>query len=124
MRHEKVKVTRDTLTVHNLAVAPWEIPILEQVFDEGNVVATGEYVNLPDREYPNPAQEMTRLKKVYGTDGPDGPAHAVSVYGDSRNGIKALAKAIETAQQEEADAKPKRGARKASNKHAADSLLV
>ena len=44
MRHERVKVTRDGNTVHNRAVPPWEIPILEYLFDPGNVEPLDEFV--------------------------------------------------------------------------------
>ena len=39
MRYEKVKVTRDTNTVHNREVPPWEVPILEYLFEEGRAGA-------------------------------------------------------------------------------------
>lgn len=126
MRHEKVKVFRDTQTSHTLAVAPWEIPVLESVFGvEGQVQSTGECIQLgADREYPDAAAEMARLEKAYGKDGPEGPYHVVLVYGGSRIGVKALAAAINVAKQEEADARPKRAPRRKQTVHANDPLFA
>lgn len=102
MRYEMVKVTRDTNTVHNRAVPTWEIPMLEWVFDEGNVVRSGEFVTpvrgkLINREYPSAAEELDRLTKVYGSDPKSGVPHAFSVYGNARAGIRTLQKMIDDA---------------------------
>lgn len=102
MRYEKVKVTRDTNTVHMREVPTWEIPMLEWVFDEGNVVRQGEYVTptrgkLINREYPSAVDELDRLTKVYGSDPKSGVPHAFSVYGNARAGIRTLQKMIDDA---------------------------
>lgn len=102
MRYEKVKVTRDTNTVHMREVPPWEIPMLEWVFDEGNVVRLGEYVEptrgkLINKEYPTAAEELDRLTRVYGSDPKSGVPHAFSVYGNARAGIRTLQKMIDDA---------------------------
>jgi len=102
---------RDTLTVHNMTVAPWEIPVIEYVFEEGNVTRSGEFVDVPDRDYPDPTQEYMRLTRVYGSENETGIPHAVSVFGSARNGVRALTKAINEAreadEEAEADAPPK-----------------
>jgi hypothetical protein len=102
MRHEKVIVKRDNNTVHHKTLASWEIPIVEYLFDEGNVVHTGKFV-LADQDYPPASEEMVRLTKAYGMDTKTGIPHVVTVYGAARAGVRALAKAIEAAQEEEAD---------------------
>jgi hypothetical protein len=100
MRHEKVIVKRDNHTVHHKTLAPWEIPIVEYLFDEGNVIHTGEFVQA-DQEYPPAAEEMTRLMKAYGSDVKTDIPYAVTVYGAARAGVRALAKAIEAAREED-----------------------
>jgi hypothetical protein len=101
MRHEKIKITRDAQTVHNLSVAPWEVPVLEVIFGEGNVTLQGEFVPAPGG-YPDPGQEMTRLQKVYGADAETGEHHVATVYGKARSGVKALGDAIAQAKADEA----------------------
>jgi hypothetical protein len=100
MRHEKVTVKRDNNTVHLKTIAPWEIPILEYLFDEGNITRTGEFV-LADQDYPEPADEMLRLTKAYGVDTKTDIPFAVTVFGAARTGVRALAKAIDAAREEE-----------------------
>ena len=135
MRYERVKVTRDTNTVHNLAVAPWEIPVLEFVFEEGNVVRTGEYeevVRGPRHPagYPDAAKELQRLVECYGHDPKSGVPYANSVYGNARAGIRSMQKLIDDAKAEDeaaaAESAPtpattKKRGRKAAE--ATDSLL-
>lgn len=104
MRHEKIKVKRDTNTVHALTVVPWEVSILEYLFGDGNVETTGEYVDVPGREYPDPREEMMRLEKAYGADVKTEVPHVVSMYGTGRTGVRALARAIEAAREEEEEA--------------------
>lgn len=100
MRHEKITIKRDNHTVHSKTMAPWEIPIVEYLFDEGNVIHTGEFVQA-DQDYPPAAEEMTRLMKAYGADVKTDIPHAVTVYGAARAGVRALAKAIEAAKEED-----------------------
>jgi hypothetical protein len=112
MRHERVKVTRDGNTVHNRAVAPWEIPILEFLFDPGNVEPLDEFVEVKDRlgndpEYPEAGAELARLVKAYGADPKSGIAHANSVFGNGRRGVTELRKLIEAAKAQEAAATKK-----------------
>jgi hypothetical protein len=135
MRHEKVIIKRDTNTVHNKTIAPWEIPILEYLFDEGNVIRTGEYVQA-DVDYPPAAEEMTRLMKAYGADSKTDIPHAVTVFGAARVGVRALAKAIDAARAEDAEDNgaapeattgPRRVDRTRNNRprlHANDALLA
>ena len=101
MRYERVKIARDTNTVHNRAVPPWEIPVLEFLFDAGNITPLDEFDEVQG-EYPDAAQELERLAKVYGSDTKSGIPHAYSVFGSGRKGVRELAKMIETA---ESDAK-------------------
>lgn len=125
MRHETVRVKRDELTVHHLSVAPWEIGILEHLYDEGNVTRTGKFVDLPDREYPDPKEEVTRLAKVYGADSETKETHVSIVYGATRAGIKALGVAIDAAREDEHEAKPKRKRRSIAQRPSyGDALLA
>jgi hypothetical protein len=121
MRHERVKIVRDTNTVHNKTVAPWEIPVIEFLFDDGNVQRQDgeddQFVNAGDTEYPDAASEMTRLILAYGEDRKSGVPFAVSVYGAGARGVKNLAKAIEEAQRaEQKAARSKKPAAKQATK--------
>lgn len=125
MRHERVKIQRDSNTIHNTALAPWEIPVLEMVFDGGNVTRLGEFVEYAgDEGYPDPAQELFRLGKVYGSEVKGDPrTYAVRVYGEARAGVREMARAIDAAREaDEAAARPRRRKRRLA--HAADSLLA
>jgi hypothetical protein len=102
MRHEKVIIKRDNQTVVHKTIAPWEIPLIEYMFDPGNIVQTGEFVQA-DQDYPTAVDEMARLSKIYGVDTKTDIPHAVSVYGTARVGVRALAKAIEAAKEEDAE---------------------
>ena len=88
MRYERVKVKRDTNTVHNRAAPPWEIPVLEFIFEGGNVEPLGVFEEVAG-EYPNAAQELDRLVKCYGSDPKSGEPYANSVFGNGRAGVRA-----------------------------------
>lgn len=100
MRYERVKVKRDLNTVHNKDVAPWEVAVLEFIFEDGNVERLDEFV-LVDRDYPDAAKEFERLVKCYGSDPQSGVPYAASVFGNASAGIRNLRKAIEEAKQED-----------------------
>jgi hypothetical protein len=126
MRYERVKITRDTNTVHNRPVAPWEIPVLEFLFDDGNVVRMDEFEEVAG-EYPDAAKELARLVQVYGSDPQNGVPYANSVYGNARAGVRSLTKLIEDAKSEdEAVAKEKApipAPTKKRGRQSAESLL-
>lgn len=100
MRYERVKVKRDTNTVHNRAVAVWEIPVLEFLFEDGNVERTGEFEEVKG-DYPDADNELDRLVRCYGSDPKSGVPYANSVYGNARAGVRSLAKLIEDARIED-----------------------
>lgn len=100
MLHQRVKVTRDTNTVHNKTVAPWEIPVLEFLFEDGNVVRLDEFVEV-DEPYPDAPSEFTRLTLLYDKDRKSGVPFVASVYGDGPRGVKALSERIAEAQKDE-----------------------
>jgi hypothetical protein len=107
MRYERVKVTRDTNTVHSREVPPWEVPMLEHLFDEGNVVRTGEYVTptpgklINQGRYPDAKVELNRLIDAYKSDPKSGIPYAISVYGNGKGGERALQKLIDEAKAED-----------------------
>ena len=96
MRYERVKVKRDLNTVHNHSVRPWEIPILEFVFEDGNVERTEEFQTVTG-EYPEAQPEFERLTKAYGSDPQSGVPYVAAVYGNASVGVRNLRKAIEDA---------------------------
>jgi hypothetical protein len=130
MRYERVMIKRDTQTTHNRAVPQWEIPILEMIFGEGNVEATGIFEDLDERDYPEAAEEYDRLVSRYKKDPETKLEIVAEVYGQSRKGIKALQEAIDEARQGEQDAvfamQRRRESRQARNmkRFEADPLLA
>jgi hypothetical protein len=128
MRYERVKIKRDLQTVHNRAMPPWEIPMVEFIFDEGNVEPLGEFVEV-EGEYPEASRELDRLVKAYGSDPKSGVPYANSVYGNARAGVKTLAKMIEDAKSEDLEAAsekvsaPAPASKRSRTAKAADSLL-
>ena len=103
MRYERVKIKRDNNTVHNRAMAPWEIPMIEYIFGDGNVERLEVFEEVSG-EYPEAAKELDRLVRCYGSDPKSGVAYANSVYGNARAGIRSLQKLIDDAQADDEDA--------------------
>lgn len=138
MRYERVMIKRDTQTTHNRAVPPWEIPILEMIFGEGNVEQTGIFEDVTDtvdgevvaRPYPDAAEEYDRLVSRYKKDPETKIEIVAEVYGQSRKGLKALQEAIDEAEESERDAvfamQRRRQRRQANNlrRFEADPLLA
>jgi hypothetical protein len=102
MRYERVKVQRDTNTVHNRAMAPWEIPVLEFLFDNGNVERLGVFEEV-DKPYPEAVVELDRLVRAYGSDPKSGVPYANAVYGNARAGVRSLQKLIDDAKAEDTE---------------------
>lgn len=108
MRYVRVKIRRDTQTSYNRLVPPWEVPILEFIFEEGNVEVL-DNENSTSAVYPvSAAEEFGRLAKAYGEDTETGIAHVASVYGTAGRGVKALKEAIDEARKAETAAKPRK----------------
>lgn len=103
MRYERVKIKRDTQTTHNRACPPWEIPILEMIFEVGNVEPLGEFEEV-ERDYPDPAEEYERLCQRYKKDPETKIEIVAEVYGQARKGVRELAKAIDEARRADDDA--------------------
>jgi hypothetical protein len=126
MRFERVKVTRDTNTVHSREAAPWEIPVLEFLFEEGNVVRTGEFVEIKG-EYPEASKELDRLVRCYKEDPRSGVPYANMVYGNAQAGVRSLAKLIDDARKDDLAAARKKptpaSTKKPRRAIVADSLL-
>ena len=124
MRYVQVKVKRDPHTSYVRDVPEWEIPILEFIFEEGNVERLENYTDV-DTPWPAPKQEFERLCGVYGKDTESGIPFAASVYGQAGVGVRALGREIEAARQAADAAKPRRAAsRSRRTAEVDDSLLV
>jgi hypothetical protein len=106
MRFTNVKVKRDTNTVYNRSVPEWEVPVLEFIFEDGNVERLGTFGEVA-RDYPAPAVEFDRLVRSYGADPQSGIPYVASVYGQASAGVRALGRAIEEAKADDAKAAPK-----------------
>jgi hypothetical protein len=80
-------------------------------------------------EYPEASEELARLVKIYGSDPKSGVAHANSVYGNARAGVRSLktlidaAKADDEATAKEAAPIPAPARKRSRVAQAADSLL-
>ena len=125
MRYVKVKITRDTHTTYNREMPPWEVAVLEEIFDAGNIEVLDGSVQV-DRPYPEVHAEFDRLARAYGADTQSGTPYVVAAYGTGGAGPRALAKAIADAKAED-EATPKANPKpvKVGRKSAAvvDSLL-
>lgn len=120
MRYERVEVKRDTQTTYVRDVPLWEIPLLEFIFEDGNVKRTRTFVEVAG-EYPDAALEFQRLAQAYGSDPKSDVPHVAAVFGEAARGVRELRKLIDEAKAADAAAKP-RAARK--RKFAADPLMV
>lgn len=104
MRYVKVKVKRDVNTVYNRAVPEWEVPVLQFIFEEGNVELLNEFEEAEGRDLPDAAFEFDRLARAYGSDPQSGVPYVASVYGQAQAGVRALKDAMDSAVKEEAEA--------------------
>ena len=124
MQYVICKIKRDTNTVHHKSVPMWEVPLLEFLFEDGNVEVTDELEDVNGMEYPDPAFEFDRLTRAYGSDNKSGVPHVAAIYGNAGVGVRALAKAMAEAKAAEkpimASTKPKRKVRAAEH---LDALL-
>lgn len=109
MRFITAKITRDTNHSVSTDHAPWELPILEALYEPGNVEVTGEKV-IADRELPDAGEEFQRLASRYGVNTETGVTIVEEVFGRGGQGRKALADLIEA---EKKHATPKKRAAKA-----------
>lgn len=100
MRYVQLKIVRDTNTVYPRSVPEWEVPVLEFIFEEGNVQRTGSFEKVTHSDYPDASAEFDRLMRAYGADPQSGVPYVAAVYGNASAGIRALAKAIEAAKAE------------------------
>ena len=123
MRYERVKVIRDERTVYNRAALPWEVPVLEFMFGEGNVHHTGAFEE-NTADYPDAKDEFHRLMGTYGADPESGISHVASVYGQAGQGQRALARAIKEAEEEAREAKlPRQSRHQLIREYSADPIL-
>lgn len=122
MRYERIKVKRDDYTTYNREFLPWEVPVLEFTFGDGNVEHTGVFVDTKE-DYPDAREEMFRLEKVYGSDRKTDVPHVMSVYGQATLGISRLRQAIEEAKKAARVRTPKQSRKQLVKEFANDPLL-
>jgi hypothetical protein len=103
MLYAHVKITRDTNTTYHRAMPEWEIPVLEFIFDPGNVTKLGTTEKV-ERAYPSAAEEFSRLTQAYGSDPKTDIPHVASVFGQQGAGVRALGRMIDEAKAAEAEA--------------------
>lgn len=103
--HE-VLVTRDANTIIPRQVAAWELPVLQELYPDGNVQVIGDIhreFDMPDLE-----PEMARLSRMYGADEETKTPFVEITYGRSAIGMKQLKRAMEQSVVEE-EGEAKRG---------------
>lgn len=96
MRYVRVKVKRDTLTTYSRSLPEWEIPVLEYIFEAGNIEREEVFEQVA-AGYPDAGLEFDRLVRAYGSDPENGIPHVASVYGNGGIGIRALKREIDAA---------------------------
>lgn len=99
VRFHEVLVTRDANTIIPRQVSGWELAVLEEIYPDGNVNITNEFVRV--MELPEVDGEMARLTRIYGSDEESKVPFAEIVYGRSSNGLRALKRAMEQSLVEE-----------------------
>lgn len=122
MRYERVKVKRDDRTVYNRAALPWEVPILEFTFGDGNVERVNAFED-NDLPYPDAREEFQRLVDVYGADPENGIPYVASVYGQASIGLNLLRKFITAAESDARKAKPRRTRKSLVKEYSSDPIL-
>lgn len=122
MRYERVKVKRDDRTTYNRAVLPWEVPILEFTFGDGNVEAMNEFVD-NDLPYPDVKEEFERLVTVYGADPENGIPYVASVFGQASLGVGRLRQFIADSERDAKKAKPRQTRAKLIEEYSADPII-
>lgn len=97
LKFMKVEIRRNESHTLPLEVAAWEVPILQAVHGDVEVIEE----KLVDREAPDAADEFARLANRYGQvrneDGGKGIPYVASVYGNFGPGTATLARAIKAA---------------------------
>lgn len=96
--HYDILVVRDAnFQIPRLASA-WELPILIEIYGEGNVVISGEVQrDMPEVDV---ASEKARLERLYKVEEDSKIPFVEVVYGRGPNCLKALEKAVKQAAEE------------------------
>jgi hypothetical protein len=94
VRNVMVTIVRDTMTTIPKIVRPWEVPMLEEIHGQEQVLVNGAVEKEID-ELPDAQEEFDRLVQTYGTNGDTKNPYVQIVYGNGRAGVKALEEAIE-----------------------------
>jgi hypothetical protein len=92
IKYQEVTIRISELQTQTVTVAPWEVPILQAIYGEGDAQVTGGAD--VDRDPPGAADEFARLANRYGPKNAETPVVA-AVYGKFGPGVAALAEAIE-----------------------------
>lgn len=122
MRYFRVKIVKDERTVYNRAVLPWEIPLIEVSFGDGNVEETGKFEDT-DAPYPDAREEFQRLGQLYGSEPDTNLPFVAAVYGQASTGVRALARAIKEAQADAKVKKPKQSKSALVKEYSSDPLI-
>lgn len=132
LEHVQILIERDAMTKVPKVIRPWELPVYEAMYDDGEEDATAGFsvsgrVVVEVDEIPDASEEFARMRAFYGVDSTGQPWADVA-YDRGRKGVAMLRKAINEAfgadsvDDDEPEApKAKRG-RKAAQNEAVDPL--
>lgn len=96
MKYAIVNVVLSELHTQQMAVGPWEVPVLQAVHGVADVQIVGE--KSVDREPPDAADEFQRLQNRYRAPaGENAIPYVAQVYGAHGQGVQRLAQAIREA---------------------------
>jgi hypothetical protein len=96
MKYPVVLLNRSETDNIEIAVAPWEVPVLQVVHGSDRVIDTGRTEDV-DREVPTAQAEYDRLDAKYKRDAGTGQRYVVAVYGvDATQLEEAIATAVQS----------------------------
>lgn len=91
---KSILIVRDPMTKTPKVVKPWEVPAFRSKFGDESVVITDNDVEVEVDELPNPEDEFSRLRQLFGVEDETKQSHIDIVYGRGKAGINALAAAM------------------------------
>ena len=89
-----ILITRNPMTIIPKTVKPWEVPVFRSQYGDEAISIVGDAVPVEVDDLPDPQEEYTRLRMIFGIDTDTKQSHADIVYGRGQNGVDLLAKAI------------------------------
>lgn len=102
IEYVQILIDRDAMTKVPKIVAPWELPVYEALYDDGEADGAqgfsvdGSYA-LEVADVPDAQEEFNRLRMIHGSHPKQGTPFVELAYGRGRAGIAELRRAINEA---------------------------